>query len=59
MTIGNQGFRLALDLIGVHFPGELQHVGDVSEQKIKCRPIRTWEIGGVRLPDELYAGMWK
>ena len=27
----------------------LQHVGDVSEQKIKCRPIRTREIGGVRL----------
>ena len=41
MTIGNPGFRLALDLIGVHFRGELPHVGDISEQKIKCRPIRT------------------
>ena len=49
VTIGNPAFCLALYLTGVHFRGELQHVGDASEQKIKCRPIRTREIGGVRL----------
>ena len=49
VTIGNPAFCLALYLTGVHFQGELQHVGDVSEQKIDCRPIRTREIGGVRL----------
>ena len=27
---------------------------DVSQQKIKCRPIRTREIGGVSLSDVLY-----
>ena len=54
MTIGNPAFCLALYLTGVHFCGELQHVGDVSEQTIKCGPIRTQEIGGVRLQDELY-----
>ena len=36
---------LALYSTGVHFWGELQHVGDVSEQIIKCRPIRTRQIG--------------
>ena len=54
MTIGNPGFFLALYLTGVHFRAELQHVGDVSEQKFKCRPIRTREIGGVRLSEALY-----
>ena len=49
MTIGNTAFCLFLHLTEVHFRGELQHVGDVSEQKIKYRPIRTREIGGVRL----------
>ena len=49
MTIGNPAFCLALYLTCVHFGDELQHVGDVSEQKIKCRPIRTREIGGIRL----------
>ena len=49
VTIGNPAFCLALYLTGVHFRGELQHVRDVSEQKIKCRPIRTREISGVRL----------
>ena len=49
MTIGNPAFCLALYLTGLHFRGELQHVGDVSEQKIKCRPIRTREIGDARL----------
>ena len=29
--IGNPAFCLALYLTGVHFRGELQHVGDVSE----------------------------
>ena len=46
---GNQAFCLALYLAGVHFQGELQHVGHVSEPKIKCRSIRTREISGVRL----------
>ena len=54
MTIGNPGFCLALYLTGVHLRAELQHVGDVSEQKFKCRPIRTREIGGVRLSEALY-----
>ena len=49
MTIGNPAFCLALYLTGVHFRRELQHAGDVSEQKLKCGPIRTREIGGVRL----------
>ena len=40
---------LILYLTGVHFRGELQHAGAASEQKIKCCPIRTREIGGVRL----------
>ena len=33
MTIGNPDFCLFLYLSGVHFRGELQHDGDVSEQK--------------------------
>ena len=49
MKIGNPAFCLALYLTGVHFRGDLQPVGDVREQKIKCGPIRTREIGGVRL----------
>ena len=54
MTIGNSAFCLTLYLTGVHFPGKLQHFGDVSEQKFKCRPIRTREIVGARLSEELY-----
>ena len=54
MTIGNPAFCFFLYLIGVHFRGELQHVDDVSQQKIKCRPIRTREIGGVTLSDVRY-----
>ena len=50
MTIGNPAFCLFLYLTGVHFRGELQHGGDVSE----CRPIRTREIGDVSLSDVLY-----
>ena len=54
MTVGNPTFCLALYLSGAHFRGELQHVCYVGEQKIKCRPIRTQEIAGVRLQEELY-----
>ena len=54
VTTGNPAFCLAWYLTGVHFRGELQHVVDGSEQKIKCRPIRTREIGGARLSEELY-----
>ena len=53
MTNGNPAFCLALYLTSVHFWGELQHLGEVSEQKFKWRPIRTREIGGVRLSEEL------
>ena len=49
VTIGNPAFCLALYVTGVHFRSKLQHVGDVSEQKIQCGPIRTREIDGVRL----------
>ena len=35
MTIGNSAFCPFLCLTGVDFRGELQHVGDVSEQEIK------------------------
>ena len=54
MTIGNQGFCLALYLTGVHFRGELLPVGQVGEQKINCGTIKTREIAGVRLQVELY-----
>ena len=36
VTFGNPAFCLFLYLTGVHFRGELQNVGDVSEQKIEC-----------------------
>ena len=36
MTIENPAFCLALYLTGVHFRGDLQHLGHVGEQKIKC-----------------------
>ena len=35
VTIENPAFCLFLYLTGVHFRGELQPVGDVSEQKLK------------------------
>ena len=41
VTIRNQAFCLALYLTGVHFRGELLHVGHVGEQKIKCQPIKS------------------
>ena len=56
VIIGNPVFCLALYLTGVHFRGELQHIrGQVGEQKMNCRPIRTRETAGVRLQDDLYA----
>ena len=33
VTIGNPAFCLALYLTGVHFRGELQHIGHVGEEK--------------------------
>ena len=54
MTVRNPAFCLALYLTGVHFRGKLQYVGHVGGQKIKCRPIRTQEIGGVISQEELY-----
>ena len=41
VTIGNLAFCLALYLTAVHVQGKLQHVGYVSEQKFKRRPIST------------------
>ena len=41
VTIGNPALCIFLYLTAVHFRGELQHGCDVSQQKIKCRPIRT------------------
>ena len=57
MTIGGPAFCMVLYLTGV-FRGELQHVGNISEQKIKCHPSRTREIGGARLSVELYASIF-
>ena len=54
VTIVHPAFCLFLYLTDVHFRSELQHGGDVSQQKIKCRPIRTGEIGGASLLDVLY-----
>ena len=54
-TIGNPAFCLALFLTDIHFWSELQHFVHVGGQKkIKCRPIRTQEVGGARLEDKLY-----
>ena len=54
VTIENPAFCLFLCLTGLHFRGELQHVGEDSQQNIKWRPIRTGEIGGTTLSDVLY-----
>ena len=54
VTIWNPAFCLFLYLTGVNFRGEFQHGGDVSQQKIKCRPIKDREIGGVSLSNVLY-----
>ena len=58
VTIANPAFCLALYLTGVHFQGELQQVGHVGGQRIKCRPIRTREMGGDRLQEELYVSVY-
>ena len=58
MTIGKPAFCLFLYLTGGHFRGELQHGGDISQQKIKCRPIRTREIGDVSLSDVLHSSSY-
>ena len=42
-------------LIGAHFRDELKYLGDASKQKKKCGPIRTLEITGMILLDELLA----
>ena len=57
VAIGNLAFCLALYLTEVHFRGELQHVGHDCGQKFKHRPIRTREIGDIRLQQELYANV--
>ena len=49
VTNGNPAFGLGLYLIAVHFRGELQHVSHMGEQNIKCPPIITRELAGVRL----------
>ena len=54
VTIGNPAFCLFWYLTGACFRGEVQHVSDANEQKIKGWPIRTREIGGVKLTDRLY-----
>ena len=57
MTIGNQTFCLFLYLTGVHFRGELQHIGDVSQQKSHIG--FTLVTHGVTLSDVLHAGYKK
>ena len=47
-------FYLIFCLTGVHFRGDLRHIGDVSEHKFKYGPIRTKEITEIRLLHELY-----
>ena len=54
MTIRIPAFCLAFYLASAHFGGELQHFGHMGEQKIKRWPIRTREITGVKLQDQLY-----
>ena len=55
----NPSLCLAWFLTDEHFLGELQHVDDVSAQKVKSGPIRTREIGGVILQEELFAWIKK
>ena len=54
VTNGNPASCLFFYLTFVHFGGKLQYGGDFSQQKIKRRPIKTREIGGVSLSDVLY-----
>ena len=41
-------------LTGIYFWRELQYIGPVGEQNIKCRPVKTREITHIRLLEELY-----
>ena len=59
MANGYPAFCLALYLTSVHFRGELPHAGGVIKEKIKCRLIRTPEIGGVRLSEELHVKVYR
>ena len=52
-----QNFRLTLNLTGVHFRNELQHVGHVGEQKIKCDPTKNFENYDIRLLEKNYVGV--
>ena len=45
---------MTVPLTGIHFRGELQHAGDVREQKLKHGLFRTREITDIRLLHELY-----
>ena len=54
LLFGSPAFCLFLYFTGVRFRGKLQHVGDVSEPKIKCLPIRTREIDVFKLSDVQY-----
>ena len=54
LAIVHPALCLFLYLTCVHFRGKLQHGGDLSQQKTKCRPIRTREIGHVSLSGMLY-----
>lgn len=54
ITIRTLAFCLTVSLTGVNFRGKLQYVTHMGGQKIKCRPIRTQEVGGSRLQDKLY-----
>ena len=58
MMIVHPAICLLLYLTGVHFQGKLKHGGDVNQQKIKCRSIRTQEIGGISLSDVLYVSAY-
>ena len=49
MVLRNPAFCLFLYLPGVHFRGEFTARWWRHKQKIKCWPIRTREIDGVRL----------
>ena len=56
VTIENSAFCLALYLIGVHFSRRVTALLSRGwGKKIKCRPIRTREIGGFKLQKELYS----
>ena len=42
MKVGNPAFCLFLYLVGVHFQGELQHVGDVISKKSSVDQSNCW-----------------